>query len=200
MIKNFVINKSIAIIKNSYSNYNQEQLEKIQYGLEAIYLSLTKVFVIIILSIILNIFYETLALLLFFNLLRFTGFGLHASKSWGCWISSVPTFIGLPLVCKHMTLSEYILIFIAVFSLINFLLFAPADTKKRPLIRKKRRIIYKVLTCFTGLIYLIVILYSKNDFIKNTLSFAMLIESLLINPLTYKLFNTTYNNYKHYTN
>jgi accessory gene regulator B len=198
MIKNFFINKSMKIIKNHYSNYDKEKLEKIQYGLEAIYLSLTKIFVIVLLSIILNIFYETLILLLLFNLLRFTGFGLHARKSWGCWISSVPTFVGLPLICKYKPLPLYILIGITIFSLINFLLFAPADTVKRPLIRKKRRIIYRIITVLIGLIYLTIIIYTKNIFIKNALAYAMLIESILINPLTYKLFNMPYNNYQHY--
>lgn len=198
MIKKFIIGNSMNTIKSYYPEYDDEQLEKIQYGLEALYLSLTKTIVIIFLSIILRIFKETLIILLLFNALRMTAFGLHASKSWMCWVTSLPTFIGIPLICKYCSIPSYILITIAVFSLINFILFAPADTVKRPLIRKKKRIVYKVLTIIIGIIYLLLIIFYKNQFLQNALTFSMLIQTILINPLTYKLFHMSYNNYKTY--
>lgn len=198
MIKKFIISNSMKTIKNYYPNYNKEELEKIQYGLEALYLSITKVVIIIIAALLLNILTETLVVLLLFNILRATGFGLHATKSWGCWITSLPTFIIIPLICKHITIPFYLLIGIALLSLICFVLFAPADTHKRPLIRKKRRIIYKILTISLGICYLILIIYSKSQFLKSALASAMLIEAILICPLTYKLFKLPYNNYKNY--
>ncbi len=198
MVKKIIISNSIRTIRRYYPNYSDEDIEKIQYGLESIYLSLTKVIVILLLSIFLNIFKETIITLLLFNILRTTAFGIHASKSWICWITSVPTFIGIPLICKYITFPIYILLIIASISLINFILFAPADTVKRPLIRKKRRIIYKVLTVIIGIIYLTIIIICKNNFIQNCLSASMLIETILISPLTYKIFKMPYNNYKSY--
>lgn len=198
MVKKIIISNSIRTIRRYYPNYSDEDIEKIQYGLESIYLSLTKVIVILLLSIFLNIFKETIITLLLFNILRTTAFGIHASKSWICWITSVPTFIGIPLICKYITFPIYILLIIVSISLINFILFAPADTVKRPLIRKKRRIIYKVLTVIIGIIYLTIIIICKNNFIQNCLSASMLIETILISPLTYKIFKMPYNNYKSY--
>lgn len=198
MVKKIIISNSIRTIRRYYPNYSDEDIEKIQYGLESIYLSLTKVIVILLLSIFLNIFKETIITLLLFNILRTTAFGIHASKSWICWVTSVPTFIGIPLICKYITFPIYILLIIASISLINFILFAPADTVKRPLIRKKRRIIYKVLTVIIGIIYLAMIIICKNNFIQNCLSASMLIETILISPLAYKIFKMPYNNYKSY--
>ena len=198
MIKKFIISNSMKTIKSYYPDYDEEQLEKIQYGLESIYLSVTKIVVILLLSIILGIFKETIIVLLLFNLLRTTGFGIHASKSWICWLTSVPTFIGVPLICKYLLLPEILLIIIAIISLINFILFAPADTIKRPLIRKNKRIMYKVLTILIGVIYTVLIIFYENSFIQSALSISMLIEAILICPLTYKIFNMSYNNYKNF--
>ena len=198
MLKKLVVNNAMRIIKGNYPNYAKEELEKIQYGLEAVYLSVTKIIVVIILSIVLNIFKETVLLLLFFNLLRMTAFGIHASKSWICWVTSIPTFIGIPLICKYVVFSDYILIILSIFSLISFVLFAPADTVKRPLIRKNRRRIYKLLTIIISIPYIFVMIFINNSFLKNTITLAMLIESVLISPLTYKLFKMPYNNYKTY--
>lgn len=198
MIKQLIISNSIKTIRSYYPNYNNEQIEKIQYGLESIYLSITKLIVILLMSVLLKSLKETIIVLLLFNLLRTTGFGIHASKSWMCWISSVPTFIGVPLLCKYINIPTYILICIASISLLIFILFAPADTKKRPLIRKKKRVVYKVLTIIIGFTYLMLIIFIDNTFLKSTLSFSMLIEAILICPLTYKLFNMPFNNYKNY--
>lgn len=198
MIKKFIIKNCMSIVKNNYPEYDQTQLEKIQYGLESIYLSTTKVVVIILLSILLGILKETLLVLLFFNLLRATGFGLHASKSWGCWVSSVPTFIISPLICKYVNIPFFILIAIAIISIIFFIFFAPADTHKRPLIRRKKRIIYKIITILSGIIYLVFIILTKDMFLRNCLAISMLIEAILICPLTYKIFKLPYNNYKTY--
>lgn len=198
MIKKIIITGCMKSIKNYYPDYDKEQLERIQYGLEAIYLSITKVVVIILLSLLLNILKETIIVLLLFNVLRTTGFGLHATKSWGCWLTSIPTFIGIPLICKYVQLPQYLLIGISVISLISFIFFAPADTEKRPLIRKKRRIIYKALTIIFGIIYLILTILLENNFFRTALSLTALIEAILICPLTYKLFKLPYNNYKKY--
>lgn len=198
MIKKFIVNNAIKIIKNSYPEYDKEQLEKIQYGLEALYLSITKLIVIILLSIILNVFVETLIVLLLFNLLRTTGFGIHATKSWGCWVTSIPTFIGIPFICKYTTIPNNFLLSISILSIIMFIFFAPADTFKRPLIRKKRRIVYKILSIIFGIIYLFLIILLNNHFWKNALALSMLIEAILICPLTYRLFKLPYNNYKNY--
>lgn len=196
MIKSLIINKSIETIKNQYPEYSKEKLEQIQYGLESLYLSVTKVVVIFLLSILLNTFVETLVILLLFNVIRTTGFGLHASKSWICWITSIPAFGFGPFICKYLKLDLYMLIILSIIAILSFIFFAPADTHKRPLIRKKRRIIYKILTVLISLVYLVVILLINNKFVQNAIVFSMLLEAILICPLTYKLFKLPYNNYK----
>ena len=196
MIKKFIINSAMKTIRNYYPDYDNEQLEKIQYGLEAIYLSTTKFVVILVISFVFGFFKEALLVFLFFNILRTTGFGLHASKSWICWITSLPTFIGIPLICKYELIPNYALIIVALLSLICFMFFAPADTHKRPLIRKNKRIIYKVITILIGLIYTLLTIFTNSIFWKSVFALTMLIEAILVCPLTYILFKLPYNNYK----
>ena len=107
-MKQLFLNYSMESIKRNYPNYDDQTLEEIRYGLEGIYLSLTKLVVISILSIILNIFYEMLIMLICFNILRTTGFGLHAKKSIQCWISSTIMFIFLPLISKYFVISKVV--------------------------------------------------------------------------------------------
>ena len=90
-------------------------------------------------------------------------------------------------------------IIIGIIFTIGILLFSPADTKKRPIINKKRRKIYKILSTIISIIYVILSVIIKNNYIENCLIFSIILQNILISPITYKIFNLPYNNYKEYT-
>ena len=98
-MKSLIINGYLNHLK-SKKIYSKEKLEKIEYSLTGIYLTFSKIIVILIISLILGIFKQTLIFILTFNILRTTGCGLHASKSITCLISSIIFFIGLPFLAN----------------------------------------------------------------------------------------------------
>lgn len=197
-MKRKILGKVMTIIKNNYPNYSDEKLEKINYGIEGLYLTITKLIIIFIVSFMIGIFKEMILLLLFYNVLRFTGFGIHASKSSFCLISSLSVFVGIPIVIKCLTFGIKTKVVLSIISIILFYIYAPADTEKRPLINKKKRLIYKYITVITSIIYSYFMIILKNNLYTNTILFAMLIELFLILPISYKLFNLKFNNYKSY--
>ena len=69
-----------------YQNYNDDELEMVKYGLEGLYLTITKLVVIIGMSLLLKIFWEVISILLLFNIIRYFGFGIHAKRSIGYWL------------------------------------------------------------------------------------------------------------------
>lgn len=184
-------------IKNQYPNYSNDKLDEIMYGIEGIYLTLEKAVIIFILAAILGIFKELFFLLLAFNFIRLFGFGIHASKSYVCLITSSVLFIGFAFLCKYVNLNINNLIIIYFIIITIILLFAPADTVKRPLIQKNKRMRLKILSIIITILYFIIsLIFIKNSTLVNYLCFGLIIECLLINPITYKLFNTPFNNYK----
>lgn len=199
MIKNFFINRGLRLIEgNTNNNYSDTKIEEIKYGLEAIYLTTTKIIFIIILALFLRIIKEVLLVILFFNILRSTGFGLHAPKSWICWVLSTIFFIGGTYLCKILVLDKEILLATAILGLVLLTLYAPADTKKRPLIKKKKRHIFKILTVIFTLTYIIIIFIFNNNLINNILTFSIVLETLLILPISYKILKLPYRNFKNY--
>jgi len=180
------------------SKYNKEQLEEIKYGLESIYLTISKVVVILFISFLLGLFKEAILFLLIFNILRAFAFGLHASKSIYCWISSSISFLLIPYVSKTINFPFIFYIISCIICFISICLFAPADTIKRPLINKKKRIIYKVLSIIISIIYIVFIFITSHLLLKNLFTFALILETILILPITYKIFKLPYNNYKNY--
>jgi accessory gene regulator B len=196
-MKKFILDKCINIVKQN-NNYDETKLAEIRYGLEGIYLTITKIIIISTLSIILGIFKEFLIFLGIYTIIRTTSFGLHASKSWICLITSTIFFIGFPLLSIYTTLNITLKITIGIISTIGIFLFSPADTVKRPIINKTRRKIYKILSTIISIIYLILSIKIKNNYISNSLIYSTILQNILISPITYKLFNMPYNNYKTY--
>ena len=192
-----IIDSSISFIKK-YKKYSKEDIEKLRYGMEGIYLTFTKFVVILALSIILGIFKEVMFTLIFFNIIRYTGFGFHAEKSSQCLVLSLIYFILLPYIFIKIKFSTLFLFIICGLSIISFILFAPADTKKRPLPNKKKRMIRKIFTVAIGIIYSCFIIIFQNSFISPLILVALIIEAVIIQPVFYKLFKQPYNNYKNY--
>ncbi len=196
-MKEIIINKAMNHIKKK-GNYSEEKLAEIKYGLSTLYINITKTIVIFTLDYFLGIIKELLLILLFYGLLRLTGFGLHAKKSWQCWIGSLFTFLLLPFLVKALTINIYIRIIISILSIIFIAIYAPADTEKRPLIRKNRRILYKLICTVTAIILTIYSFHTEDILIQNSILFSLMLECIMISPLSYKIFKLKYANYKNY--
>lgn len=197
-MKEKLLNYCMNIVKNKYPEYDEERLEIIAYGLEGLYLTFSKVIFIFGLAIILKIFKNVLLLLLFYNIIRFTAFGMHAKKSWHCLVMSTSMFIGGVYLCEYLELTLTIKIILSIICILLIARYAPADTEKRPIINKKRRKIYKIFSVISaGLFSIFIVIFSEN-IISNYLLFSMIFATLMILPISYKIFDLPYDNYKTY--
>lgn len=185
-------------IKNKFPDYSKEKLEIIEYGLEGFYLTMSKLIVIFALGFILGKLKKILMLLLFYNIIRFFAFGLHAKKSYQCLIMSLLFFIGGVYICDYMYISLELKAIILIISIFLIYKYAPADTEKRPLVNKKKRKMYKIYSILTSLIYSIFIILCSDNVVSNYLLVGLIAETLMILPLSYKILKLPYCNYKNY--
>lgn len=198
-MKELFLNNYMDMIKKNNPTFSKDELDKIKYGIEGIYLTITKLFVILLLGFIFNILYEILLLLLFYNFLRFFGFGYHARNSLECLIISITLFFIFPfLIYKHLLIFNCKWLIISL-CLINFFLFAPSDTKKRPMINKRKKLIRKAFVIFITIIYSIIIPFVDYK-LSSILLLSIVIQAIMVNPFIYMIFKQPYNNYKNYIN
>lgn len=179
-----------------YQSISDYDKKKVKYGLEGLYLTITKMVLLTILALLLNMFKEFILVVVFFNVIRYTGFGFHAEKSYQCLLFSTFNFIAIPFLLLHIQLSDFFVYTICAICIFHYLLFAPADTKKRPLSNKRKRIIRKIITVMIGFIYTLMIILLNNTYWTSIILSAMIIQAIIISPLIYRLFNQPYNNYK----
>ena len=196
-MKKKFINSSLKYIE-SKKNLTPLDKKKLKYGLEGFYNLITKVIVLIALGLILNIIKELVLLIIIYSLLRLYGFGIHASKGLFCWLTTIPTYIGGALLIKYVTIPIYIKAFIWLFGFISFLLYAPADTLSRPLIHKEKRLRAKVLSLLIVLCLFLINCFYDNKELLNASLYALIMQSIVMNPLTYKIAKAPYRNYQNY--
>lgn len=195
-MKEVFLNHTMNFIASNQKDLNQEDKEKLAYGLEGLYMSITKLVIIFLIAFLLGFIKEFIITLIFFNIIRFPGFGFHASKSVVCLIASTLLILGLPYLFTNIEVSLTIKIILCIVSVITFIICAPADTWKRPLTNKKKRIIRKVVGCSLAVIYSVLIIVFNGYEISNLLMAALLIETILISPIMYLIFKEPYRNYK----
>lgn len=194
-MKTLFLNNSLNFLKK-YNNYSEEEIEKLLYGLEGLYLTITKLVVIVIVAFLLGIFKEVFIILALFNVIRYFGFGVHAGKSRDCLITSLSLFVILPYVLLKLHISKTAILILGIMDIIMYLIFAPADTIKRPFYNKKKRIIRKIITTLIGILYLVISLIIDNYEVSIMLCIAMMIQSIVVCPISYMILGQPYNNYK----
>lgn len=198
-MRGLIVNKIMNNINNN-CNFNEIKTAEIKYGIESFYLFITKTIVILFIAFVLGIIKEILLLLVFYNLLRTTGFGVHALKSWHCWFSSLLIFLGTPMLMKYIDIPVYLMVSISLICLLLIIRYAPADTEKRPIINLKRRKIYKICCTITAFIYILIIIFVNIEILQYALMYSLIIETFMILPISYKIFGAKYDNYKSYLN
>ena len=133
-----------------------------------------------------------------YNFIRISSFGLHATKSWICLVSSLLIFIILPFICTVITIPMYLKIIIGLIGLAFIIKNAPADTYKRPIISKKRRMFFKICSSIVTIAMILFSLFIEDQFLANSLLFSIILQCFMISPTVYKFFKLPYNNYKRY--
>lgn len=197
-MKEKLLNYCMNSVRRKYPEYGQDKLEVIEYGLEGLYLTFSKIILITLLSIILGILRKTLLLILFYNIIRFSSFGLHAKKSSHCLIMSTSLFVGVVYICDYVYLPLLVKTIMSIICILLIYKYAPADTEKRPLINKKKRKKYKIMSLISSMIFSILIVIFNEYRISSYLLFGMIEATLMILPISYKILDLPYDNYKNY--
>ncbi len=196
-MKEKFINSSINLVCR-YQECDDLKLKRLRYGLEGMYSLIVKISIVILISIFTQTIIETLLLIAFYTGIRTFSFGWHAKSNITCWITTITLYNGLPFLIKYTTIPNIVGYITLGIGIISMILWAPADTPRRPLIRKKQRRKAKIVSILVIIIYTVIYILTDLMIIKNAISYGLLMQIIFINPLTYKLTKTPFNNYKNY--
>lgn len=194
-MKEKFLEKSLNYIKKNkeLDHYNEV---KLKYGLEVLYHFITKLVFILLFSLVLGIFKQVLLMIAFYGPLRACVHGIHSNSNIGCWTSTIIDYILFGLYLKYFPINKIVFFTSVVIAFISYILFAPADTKYRPLVGKNNRKRLKLMALIFLTLELALCLI--HNFLIPYVFYSSIITVIIINPIVYSLFHNSTNNYKNY--
>ena len=184
-------------IRQEMPDIDDEEAEVIKYGLELIIGEVPKILLLFIIAIVLKIGW--LVIFAYFTMLpyKIVAGGFHLKTNIGCTIGTLSIYYGNVLISKYITWTQiytkYIVILIAfVFSIIMVSLYAPADTVNLPILTKRERKTKRILSYVFATITLLAAIIIKDNILSNILLLNVLIESICISKVAYKLTKNEY--------
>ena len=194
---NQICESLINKIRQEMPDIDDEEAEVIKYGLELIIGEVPKILLLFIIAIVLKIGW--LVIFAYFTMLpyKIVAGGFHLKTNIGCTIGTLSIYYGNVLISKYITWTQiytkYIVILIAfVFSMIMVSLYAPADTVNLPILTKRERKTKRILSYVFATITLLVAIIIKDNILSNILLLNVLIESICISKVAYKLTKNEY--------
>lgn len=183
-------------IRKENPEIDEERAEVINYGIHLIVGEIPKFFIIMGLAYLLGVL--DLTILAYFLVLPYRGAsgGFHLKTHIGCILGTTIFFSGIGLLGKYLileTTTKYVVTFLVwIFGMIMVKLYAPADTENVPIISKKDRKNKRILSYIILTISIIISLFIKNVVVSNIIVYGMLLQSISITRLAYKLTNNKY--------
>ena len=191
-ICNYLTNK----IKNKVTDVNDEKAEIINYGLHLLIGEIPKTFIFIAIATILGVLKEFFITVIVIFPYRAVSGGFHLKTHFGCILCTSFCYCGIPYVSKVINFTEPVklslIILTWIFGMIMCKLYAPADTENVPILRKNDRKINRILSYIILTITLSIGLLIKNNTISNIIILGMLIQSMMITRIAYKITNIKY--------
>lgn len=153
-----------SYIKKNSSIKKNEDLEKVNYALQAILGETFKIIILISLFLILGrINYLLLSMTILFTTRIFMG-GYHCSTTMRCLFASTIIFLITSLLGPMLPKLNILFYYsVAVFSVLIVIFNAPFPNKYRPIKSKKRKQISKLTSTFFTILWLIILLFHIND-------------------------------------
>lgn len=184
-------------IRQEMPEIDDEKAEVIRYGLELIIGEIPKIVLLFVIAIILKIGW--LVVFAYFTMLpyKIVAGGFHLKTNIGCTIGTLTIYYGNVLISEYITWTpiymKYIMILVIfIFSIIMISLYAPADTVNLPILTKKERKNKKILSYIFATITLVVSIVIKDNTLSNILLLNVIVESICISRVAYKLTKNEY--------
>lgn len=184
---NEVIVLKIMKFYYKHSDMSDESIKYLYFGLYTIVSTLSKMIIIILLSLILGLFKETIILMSIMFSIRYFSGGIHMKSSFSCTIVSILFYIGGSFISSYHLVNCKLCLILSIFFSIFIIKYSPCETEKRPIKEADKRKKLKIITAVVLTAILVINICIKSNLLFNITLLAFLSQSIFVNPLTYNM-------------
>ena len=183
-------------IRKEMPDVDDERAEIIKYGLQLMIGEIPKFFIMAAIAWILGVFKWTIICFALVLPYRMYSGGFHLKTHIGCILGTSLMYIGNAFISQYLVIPIIYKIIIGIllwiFSIIMIHLYAPADTENVPVISKKERKKRRLVSYFVMSIMIVCGIFINNNVISNILILGVLLQSISITRLAYRLTGNKY--------
>ena len=190
--------ENLASRFNRYMGKEGLELQKLVLGLEIMIINVSKFIIIYLAAFLLGTLWQTVVLHVGYMLVKRYSFGLHALNSTICTLVSCTMFVFIPRLLQGVGVNSWVVLTAFVPIIVCLYLYAPADTKARPILGAKLRARLKRKSVVCGMVLLVIALIVPDSHVKLLLILSAAYQCMGILPITYKLLKRSVRNYETY--
>lgn len=190
-----IIDLTTNFVVDNTSSKTEDEVEILKYGIEVIFMNISKLLVIYIIAFLSGYLLESLFVTIIFGFIRSFSSGLHVKGFFKCLIFSALIFIFIIFAKPFFDLQLSIKLIIAILVLIGIYIYSPADTEEKPYLDKDNRKKLKISALILSSIYLVIWITSALGDYSNYFITTLIVQLVLISPVTYKILGRRYKNY-----
>lgn len=183
-------------MRKENSEIDDERAEIIKYGLQLLLGEVPKFFIMAAIAWALGILKLTIICFILMLPYRMFSGGFHLKTHIGCIVGTSLMYTGNAFVSQYIQISlEQKIVFAVllwIFAWVMIYKYAPADTENVPIISKKERRKKKILSYIMVTITIVAGCLVENNVISNILLFGVLIQTISITRIAYRLTNNRY--------
>ena len=180
-------------ITTSVNGYDESRIEEISFGLQLLIGEIPKFFITFILAWLLDLTIISFMIILPYRM--FSG-GFHLNTHLGCIIATNTMYIGSAYLAKILYFSDSVkFIMIAITFIFSFAMiskYAPADTENVPVLQRKERKKRKMWSFIIAGTELAIAITTPYRVISNMIIIGILIQTLTITKLAYRVTKNKY--------
>jgi len=162
--------------------------DKLWYGTYIFYLNVAKTLVLIIVALALGIMPYVAVFALAYGALRVYSFGVHLDNSLLCTLIGLAYYLGSVYLSLHADIPLAVKVVFLLACTACFILYAPAQTKKRPIPEHQRKILKRKSLGILAVVISFVFILRSFPVFSNLVFLAVVCQSVNLLPITYKIF------------
>ncbi|MGB3366637.1 MAG: accessory gene regulator B family protein [Acidaminobacteraceae bacterium] len=189
------INKITNYVVDNTKEKTEDEVEILKYGIEVIFMNISKLLVIYLLAFIFGYLIETIFITLIFGYIRSFASGIHVKGFVKCLTFSLAIFIFIIFTRGAFELPLIMKIMVSIALVTGIWIYSPADTEEKPYLDEENRKKLKRSAIIVSIIYTVIWTTSILGIYSNYFVSTLIAQLILIHPITYKVLGRRYKNY-----
>ena len=191
VLYDFLVIKTVGVLAPQLGcEAGSRTYDKLKYGTHVFYINTVKMLLLVVVASILGVLPYVAVFALAYGALRIFSFGVHLKNSFLCTLIGFVYYLGSVYLSLYVEIPLWARIVLLIVSVVSFIAYALAQTKKRPIPEHQRKTLKKKSLITLAMVAVVTfVLHYILPVFSSLVLMAAVCQTVNLLPSTYKIFN-----------